>query len=464
MISAGRRTGTTTETMTDRTATPANENRTSIVDVFYAMITLGSTTIWSVLSGWLLYFYLPPQGEGQTLVPPALYGGAVFVARGLNAVIAPPIGYLSDRTHTRWGRRLPYMFFSALPMLVFFVLLWTPPVPGNSIWNLLYLMLMLVLYNVTYSLNQIPYTALLPELAPTDQHRVRVSAWSASFFLVGMIIGGAAGPMIEKVGYPLTGLIYAGVTLPLFYLPFLVLRERPQRRSDTVERLNFLPGIAAMVRNRAFLIMTATGVLYWSVQTFIQSVIPFIVTEVCRLNKADTTYFYIPALLASLACYPLVAWLSDRVGKWVVFAASLLASALVLPGLMLIGDWLPLPLKAQGIIWIVLQSVAMSGVTMLPPAFGAEITDYDATLTGQRREGTFYATWGLLDQVINGAAAALLPLLLLLGRSHSDPRGPLGVRMVGAIGGIMMLIAFLIFRHYPLRHRSATGESQNEIE
>ena len=154
MISAGRGTGTTTETMTetmtDRTATPANENRTSIVDVFYAMITLGSTTIWSVLSGWLLYFYLPPQGEGQTLVPPALYGGAVFVARGLNAVIAPPIGYLSDRTHTRWGRRLPYMFFSALPMLVFFVLLWTPPVPGNSIWNLLYLMLMLVLYNVTY--------------------------------------------------------------------------------------------------------------------------------------------------------------------------------------------------------------------------------------------------------------------------------------------------------------------------
>ena len=97
----------------------------------------------------------------------------------------------------------------------------------------------------------------------------------------------------------------------------------------------------------------------------------------------------------------------------------------------------------------------MSGVTMLPPALGAEIIDHDAELTGQRREGTFYATWGLLDQIINGVAAAALPLLLLLGRSRADPHGPLGVRMVGVLGGVMLLTAFLVFQKYPLwRHPS----------
>lgn len=218
-----------------------------------------------------------------------------------------------------------------------------------------------------------------------------------------------------------------------------------------------------MLRNRAFQIMTAAGVFYWGVTTLVQGAIPFIVTEICQLSKSDTFYFYIPALLGSLICYPVVTWLSDKVGKWAVFAGSLLASAIVLPGLMAIGEWFPVGLRAQGMIWITLQAIAMAGVTMLPPAFGAEITDYDEELTGQRREGTYYATWGFLDQVVNGAATAIMPLVLLLGRSQSDPHGPLGVRAVGLLGGAMMLVAFVIFLKYPLRGGSVVrGDDGHE--
>jgi GPH family glycoside/pentoside/hexuronide:cation symporter len=429
-------------------------------DVFYAMISLGSTITWSILGGWMLYFYLPPGGEA--LVPPALYGVVVFVVRAINAVLAAPIGYMSDRTRSRWGRRLPYMFASALPMLILFVVLWTPPVRGESIWNLVYLAPVFLVYNVAYSVNQITYTALLPELALTDRHRVRMSAWSSSFFLLGMVAGGLVGLLIDRVGYALTALIYAGAVLPLFYLPFLVLRERPERQDAAPERTTLRQSIAAILRNRAFLVMTGAGILYWATTAFVQGVIPYIVTEVCGLSEADTMLFYIPALGASLLCYPLITWLANRQGKWRVFAGSLLASAIVLPGLMLIGDWIPIPLKAQGIAWITLQAIAMSGVTMLPATFGAEITDYDAELSGERREGTFYATWGLLDQAINAVAAALLAWLLLLGRSRTDPYGPLGVRLVGVIGGVCMFVAFLIFLRYPLRHRSSPRSKSHD--
>jgi GPH family glycoside/pentoside/hexuronide:cation symporter len=426
------------------------------IDIFYALITLGSTTIWSVLSGWLLYFYMPP--EGTPLVPVALYGAAMLVIRAVNAIIDPPIGYLSDHSRSRLGRRLPFMLASALPMLVFFVLLWTPPMRGESIWNLVYLAVVLGLYNVAYSFLQIPYGALLPELALADHHRVRMSAWYAGFQLVGMILGGFAGLAIENIGYMIAALIYAAVTLPLFYLPFLVLRERPGRHIAVTEQLDFWQSISTTLHNRAFLIYTATWALYWSTTAFVQAAIPFIVTEICLLTKADTMYFYIPAVLASLACYPLVTWLSGRLGKWRVYTGSLLASAVVLPGLMLIGDRFPVPLKVQGVFWVILEAAAISGAVMLPPAFAAEITDYDETLTGQRREGAYYATWGLLDHVVTGAASALLPLLLLMGRSRSDPHGPLGVRMVGVAGGIMMFVAFLLFLRYPLRHRSLMND------
>jgi GPH family glycoside/pentoside/hexuronide:cation symporter len=192
------------------------------------------------------------------------------------------------------------------------------------------------------------------------------------------------------------------------------------------------------------------------------AVIPYIVTEICRLNVADAPYFYIAGVLALLACFPLVNWLADRFGKWSVFAGSLLASAIVLPGLMLIGPWFPIPLMAQGLIWIALQSIAMSGVTMLPQAFAAEITDYDEKMTGQRREGAYYSAWSLLGQVINGAAVAMLPLLFLFGRSQSDVHGALGVRLIGPIGGVLMFVGLLIFLRYPLRKLSRETDENNE--
>jgi GPH family glycoside/pentoside/hexuronide:cation symporter len=437
----------------EQDAQSSSQTPSRVVDVSYALITLGGTVIWSVLGNWLLYFYLPP--EGNALVPAAMYGGVMLVLRVINALLALPIGYLSDHTRSPWGRRLPYMFASAGPMLLFFILLWRPPVPTMSTLNLIYLTLVFLLYNVAYTFNQIPYTALLPELAVTDHRRVRISTWSASFLLVGMIVGAFAGPVIQRFGYATMGIFCAVLCLPLFYGPFFILREHraqwESRTSTVSERLAFWDGLGVMLKNRPFLIMTATGACYWGITTLVQAAVPYVVTEICLLDPGDTYYFYIPGVLAALACYPVVMWLSDHFGKWRVFAASLLASALILPGLMVIGPWLPLSLTAQGIIWVILQAIALSGVTMLPPAFGAEITDYDEELTGQRREGVYYAAWGVLDQVINGLAAAGLPLLLLLGRSQADPRGPLGVRMVGVVGGVLMFVGFLIFLNYPLR-------------
>lgn len=431
-------------------------------DILYSLINLGSTVLWSIVSGWLLYFYLPPAGEGSSLVPAALYGVTILSIRVITAFLAPGVGHLSDHSRSRYGRRLPLMLGSALPMAVSFVLLWTPPVQRTSGWNLIYLGIVFLIYNLAYTVNQVPYMALLPELARSDRHRVRMSAWASSFFLLGMMVGAAAGPLIAYTTYRFAALVYAGLALPLLCLPCLGLEERDCHQIHPDERLTLRDGVTIMLRNRAFLILTATGILYWSVTTFVQSIVPFVVTEICQLTKTETIAFYIPAVTGSLACYPLLTWMSDRWGKSTVFSASLLASAVALPGLMAIGPWFPLSLKSQGIVWITLQAVTMAGVTMLPPAFGAEITDHDETLTGQRREGAYYATWGLLDQAINGVASALLPLILLLGRSQSDPRGPLGVRLVGPLSGILMLVAFLIFRGYPFRHKKLGKQEVND--
>jgi len=428
------------------------------IDISFSLIMLGTTIAWSVNDGWLLYFYLPPEGQGVTLVPLAFYGIVMLVARIVNAIITPPIGYWSDNLRSKWGRRLPFMFTASLPLVIAFLLLWIPPVQGESIMNLIYLGSILVLFNIAQNLVVIPLGSLLPELADTDRHRVRLTAWSASFQLIGVILAGAAGLIISRFGFVSMALIFAIVILPLLYLPFFVLREKPGRQIEAEQRMGFLRSIRTTITNRAFLMLTATGICFWTATTFLMQSIPYIVTEICQQEISTTSYFYVVAVLPLLACYPLINWLAARYGKWVVFSGSLLASAIVLPGLMLISPKLPVPLLAQGLIWITLQAIAMSGVTMLPQAFAAEITDYDESITGQRREGAYYSSWSLLGQVISGVAALGLSLLFLLGRSQADVNGPLGVRLTGLIGGVLMFAAFLLFFKYPLRHLSRPAD------
>ncbi|MBN1304249.1 MAG: MFS transporter [Anaerolineales bacterium] len=424
------------------------------IDISYSLLSLSTTIIWSIVDGWLLYFYLPPEGQGIPLVPVALFGAAWFMARVFNALLTPLVGYWSDHSHSRWGRRLPFIFLAGFPYLVFFVLIWRPPFQGEHLGNLVYLVTILVFHNVAQILVTIPYTALLPELAGTDRHRVRMTTWSAIFQLFGVVLAGMAGLLIARWGYFRMALVYAVGILPIMYLPFLVLREQHGRQIAVKERLGFWQSLAITLHNKAFLYLTAAGGCFWITTTFLMYIIPYIVTEMCLLGEAETVYFYLPAVLASLISYPVVMRLSGRFGKWKVFSGSMLASTFVLPGLMLIGPWWPIPLAAQGIIWIVLQAVVMSPAIMLPQTFAAEITDDDEKQTGQRREGAYYSAWSFLDQLVNGLAGALLPLLLLLGRSRLDPNGPLGVRSTGLIGGVLLFAAFLIFQKYPLKHLS----------
>jgi Na+/melibiose symporter-like transporter len=176
------------------------------IDVAYALIMLGNTVVYTIVDSWLLYFYFAPEGEGTPHVPATLVGGgiyglAVFLPLLLNALLSPPIGYWSDNLRLRWGRRLPLMFVAALPWLVVFVLLWTPPQEGASMWNLAYLAIVYLLYATTYTLLLIPYGALLPELAQTDRHRVRMTTWNAVAQLLAVVLAGLAGFLIGPLGY-----------------------------------------------------------------------------------------------------------------------------------------------------------------------------------------------------------------------------------------------------------------------
>jgi len=413
--------------------------RQQLKGFFYGLGTLGRSSVGFVVSSWLLYFYLPPDAE--PLVPVALYGTAVLGGRLVGAVATPYLGHLSDRSKSRLGRRLPFMFIAAILILVTFVLFWSPPTQGASLTNWVYLLLVSILYRVAVGLYQVPGQALLPELAQDDQERVRLSTWESVFLLLGIMWGGAAGIFIEKSGFRPMSLIYLGIAGAAFFVPFFFLRERnPETKAS---QIRFWNSLRLTLQNKTFLHFALVWVLYLVATNFVQTAAPYIVTEVCLLNTAGTTYFfYLPGTIASLICYPLIGKAAQRWGKDRVYAGSLLASALIYPATMLIGRWIPLPMKVQCSSWAVLQSISIAGLVVLTNAFVAEITDRDDS----HREGMYFASMKVVDQVFLGIASFLLPLVLSLGRSHAQ--GAIGVKLTGVIAGGLMLLGFFVFWNY----------------
>jgi Na+/melibiose symporter-like transporter len=96
---------------------------------------------------------------------------------------------------------------------------------------------------------------------------------------------------------------------------------------------------------------------------------------------------------------------------------------------------------------MLLVGAPLAGVYLFPAPLLAEICDHDATVTGMRREATFFGAQSFAEKAASALAPLALALLLLLGNSAADP---LGVRLVGPAAGLIVLAGYVLFRGYAL--------------
>ncbi len=96
-------------------------------------------------------------------LPAGLAGSVLMVVRIFDAINDPIIGMWSDRTRTIWGRRLPWMLLGSIPFGISYFLLWLIPT-NNQLWLFLYYIFIGIIFNLTYTVVNLPYQALTPEL------------------------------------------------------------------------------------------------------------------------------------------------------------------------------------------------------------------------------------------------------------------------------------------------------------
>ena len=429
--------------------------------LLYTLDMIGSQAMAQSRNLWLLFFLAPPMKENMPAAVPGLDWGPldvdprVFIAvllvvgRIIEALDDPIIGWWSDRTRSRWGRRLPFVLFSTPFYALFFALLWLTPSGNASFINAIYIFVILELFFLANTLSGGPYESLLPEIARSHQSRMSVVAWQFYFGILGSVLGLMLSGLIkDAVGFKVMGAIIAVSALVFRYVGLRGVWNLAPRETAPAQ-IELKSAFTATLRNKQFLYFLPTFVLFTLAVGMITTWLPFFVEAVLEEeNGGALTSLLTGAALVAMVLSAFLLWrLGNSRGKRWVYSACLLGTAVYLP-LMFFTGFIPgVPKLAQAVAMAFLAGIPMAGVFLLPRAITADITDYDELLTGMRREGMFYATQNLFEKIGNSFAPLLVALVLLLGETTE---APWGIRLVGPVAGVAAFFGFWLFRGYRL--------------
>ena len=363
------------------------------------------------------------------------------------------MGILSDRWHTRWGRRKPWLA-AGTPLLILST--WMVFVPVGKV-SVEYLFIWTTLLFTSFDLFDLPYKAWGAELSSNYKERSRVAAWREAFgatghigFLLILMVMGLMGHSGNREQLLVIATIVC-CCLPIFVV--LAIAKVPERPPEILhgEAYSGWQGLKLILQNQAF-IRTLLALVLFGTGLMIQATLHKLVLKHIIGRPELFSMMILAETCVSLAALPAWIWLSDRVGKH---------RALTLAGAW-IGLWgLALPLAGHGdiglyITLIVLRGSSLAGIIFLSNSIAADVIDHDTVASGHQRTGFYFSLWGMAIKLAIAFGVFLgtgLPAHFGFDPtavSHSLATEYALMRIYGWLPCALMLLAFPILWNYPI--------------
>jgi GPH family glycoside/pentoside/hexuronide:cation symporter len=390
------------------------------------------------------------------LVPLGWIALAKAVSRAFDAMTDSVMGWLSDRTRTRWGRRRPYMAVGAPLAAVFFVALFAPPVglsPQAAGWWLLSCYTIYYLFHTIYF---IPHYGLGPELTQDYHERSRLFGTSELFTVAGTLVAALLPSLLiaqlgQRGGYLAFAVIFGVLLTALYWNLVRKIRERPDFVARTPNPL--VPGVRRVMRNKVFRILLAVYVAGSITGAIPGMLIPYFTIYVL---KPENPMFWFPVFLlvyfaSGFICLPFWIWAARRFGKKPVWLASFVSGITGSAAVFFLGEG---QLLATGII-LAWAGSSFGARLFLGPAIQADVIDYDELHTGKRREAQYGALWSLAMKftVIPSMSIPLAVLETLGYQPNVEQTATVKLAISGMLGllpAACSLLAFVIACFYPI--------------
>jgi len=427
--------------------------------ILYNMAGFSFNVYDTILYAWIPYFYAPPEDSGLTqYVPLAAIGIILAGGRILDAVSDVLIGYLSDRTRSRWGRRKPYIFISTPILFLAFILIWLPPVAGNSPVNAISLAVVLFFYYWGYTGVLIPWFAVLPEMSDQNQERVKIASIGVAIGVFGALVGGGlSGPLFQKLGAFPMALILGGVAFIAGELTLFGIKERFPALAE-VQTAGFFKVVKEVFADRQVLSFSLMVIFVQLTYQLMLMNVPYTTTLILGRQEADASLLMAEVIILMAASTPMWYWLLKKFPKRKVFRGIILA---MMTGFILnfyIGYSKLVSPMIQAMLIFPIAAIPMGGMFAAVLGIIADLTDYDQLKSGQRREAIYYGIYGIVRKT--GWALCSLILAGVFSAFGYSAENPLGVRVIWLVCALSCLIGLLVFTPYKL---GDTKEETREI-
>ncbi len=412
---------------------------------------LGGNLFFTMTGFYILFFLTDIAG-----LSPALAGTVLMIGKIWDAVTDPATGYLSDRTRSRWGRRRPYMFVGSIIALVAMGLMFTKPGFTKQTSMFVYFTFVYCLLNTAYTLVNIPYTALLPELSSDFNQRTVLTGYRMSFAVLGTFVGaGVVLPVVGlfdsvNTGWTVMGYIAGGIMLLTSFITIWAVREPEHPEPQGGE--GFFKTYAQALTNKVFLLALIPWGLFILGTTMVQGALVYYFKYIFK----DEGMFQIALLFllsTSLLFIPVWVKISKIIGKKWCYAIGM--------GIMTAGVLLfSLAGESIGVIGsCILMAGAGIGLSthyVIPFAILPDVVEHDSVHHGGlRREGVFSSLWTFISKIGQAVALALNGWILALFAYDPDTelsRSTIrGIKMICGPGpAVFYVVGIIIISFYPI--------------
>lgn len=221
---------------------------------------MASNLYLGVVNVFLLYYYTDIWG-----IDPASAAFMFLVTKIIDAVSDPAMGLIADRTQTRWGRYRPYLIWVAIPLGILGYLLFLGP-DLSTTGKLAFAYVSYSLMMLAYTAINVPYSALLAVISPSEEERVKATQFRFIFASLGtLLVGATTKPLVnylgggdEVTGFRSAMILFSVLAVILFWITFATTKERiqPEKQESNVKE-----DFSILLDNRSWIVLAVTGIL-----------------------------------------------------------------------------------------------------------------------------------------------------------------------------------------------------------
>jgi len=409
-----------------------------------------------------VYVYIPKFYTDVVGVNIAILGYLLLAVRLFDGVTDPAIGYLSDRTQTRFGRRRPYIAGGAILLSLSMYFLFNPP-EASPLFETAWFGVTIFCLFLFWTAIVVPYESLGPEITFDYDERTTLLGMRDGALIAGTLAAASSPAAVawafglsptdagERAKFFWIAVLYAPLLIAFCWWCVISIRERPQLTGGGKQ--GFWQGLRHVSQNRPFIILLISYIIAAFGSNLPATLILYYVEYVLQSKQADLFLFIY--FVTGVIFLPGWIYMARRLEKKITWLAAMVINTGAFMGVFFLG---PGDVHLYGVL-VFLSGIGLGATLAIPSSMQADVIDYDELLSGQRREGEYIGIWSITKKLAAalgvGLALSILGAVGYTPNVEQSEQVQFTLRVLYAlVPSLCNIAAFIIALAYPISRRA----------